>query len=496
MFETVELGRSLPKETYREEQERLRTELLKIQRRVEDEKLAVVILVGGVDGAGRGDVVNLINEWMDTRSISTVAFDDVTEEEHQRPPAWRYWMALPPKGSIAVLTGAWYTDTVLRRAGGELDDAELDAAMHRVASFERMLVDGGVLLIKLWLHISRAQQKKRFKKLRKRKATSWQVTDRDLKHHELYDDIRRVAARAIRITSTGESPWLVIEAGDRRYRRIEAARQVVKSIENRLRKPAVPSGSPAPLIDDPHTILDTLDLSQALSREVYTARLEKAQARLAALSRRASAVKVSTIVVFEGADAAGKGGAIRRIIAPLDARHYRVIRIAAPTDEELAHHYLWRFWRHLPRLGRFTIYDRSWYGRVLVERVEGFAHRSEWMRAYKEINDFEDQLVDFGIVLVKFWLHISSEEQLRRFEEREKTPWKQYKITDEDYRNREKANPYEAAANEMIERTSTESAPWTLVPSEDKRFARVTVLETLCERLEARLEDVEKASKR
>ncbi len=495
MFETVELGRTLPKESYREEQERLRAELLKIQRRVEDEKLAVVVLVGGVDGAGRGDVVNLINEWMDTRSISTVAFDEPTEEESQRPRAWRYWMALPPKGSIAVLTGAWYSETIARRAYGEIDDADLDTAMHNVAAFEQMLVDGGVLLIKLWLHISKEQQKKRFKKLRKRKETAWQVTDRDLKHHELYDELRWVAARAIRTTSTGEAPWLVIEAGDRRYRRIEAAKQVVRSIERRLARPPLPSGSPAPQIEDPHTILDTLDLTQALTREDYGVRLEKAQARLAELSRRASAAKVSTIIVFEGADAAGKGGAIRRIIAPLDARHYRVIRIAAPSDEEKAHHYLWRFWRHLPRLGRFTIYDRSWYGRVLVERVEGFAHRSEWARAYKEINDFEGQLVDFGIVLVKYWLHISSEEQLRRFQEREKTPWKQYKITDEDYRNREKANAYEAAASEMIERTSTEVAPWTLVESEDKRFARVKVLETLCDRLESRLVEVEKRRK-
>jgi len=492
MFETVELGRKLPKETYREEQERLRAELLKIQRRVEDDNLAVVVLVGGVDGAGRGDVVNLVNEWMDTRNISTVAFDQPTEEECQRPPAWRYWMAMPPRGSIGVFTGAWYTDPILRRAHGEIDDADLDTALHRVTAFERMLVDGGVLLIKLWLHISKKQQKKRFKKLRKRKETAWQVSEQDLKNHERYDEFRWVMSRTIRLTSTGEAPWVVIEAADRRYRRIEAAKQIVRSIERRLARPPLPSGSPAPEIDDPHTILDTLDLSQSLAREDYSTRLEKAQARLAELSRRASAAKVSTIVVFEGADAAGKGGAIRRIIAPLDARHYRVIRIAAPTDEEKAHHYLWRFWRHLPRLGRFTIYDRSWYGRVLVERVEGFAHPNEWMRAYKEINDFEGQLVNFGIVLAKYWLQISSEEQLRRFQEREKTPWKQYKITDEDYRNREKANAYEAAASEMIGRTSTELAPWTLVEAEDKRFARVKVVETLCDQLEARVVEVEK----
>ncbi|MEM6789629.1 MAG: polyphosphate:AMP phosphotransferase [Myxococcota bacterium] len=492
MFETVELGRHLDKETFRREQARLRTELLKIQRRVEEEKLAVVILVNGVDGAGRGDVVNVINEWMDVRNIATVAFDTPTDEEQQRPPAWRYWMALPPAGSIAVFTGAWYTGPICRRAYGETDDADLDQEMHRIVAFERMLHDAGIHIIKLWLHISEAQQKKTFKRLRRRKETAWRVTSRDLENQKRYAAFRRVTARSIRITSTGDAPWIVIEAADRRYRRVEAASQVLRSIETRLAQPAPPSGAPTPQAEDPFTILDTLDLSLRLEREAYSVRLERAQARLAELSRRASSAGVGTTIVFEGADAAGKGGAIRRIIAPLDARHYRVIRIAAPTDEELAHHYLWRFWRHLPRLGRFTIYDRSWYGRVLVERVEGVAHRREWSRAYKEINDFEGQLVDAGILLIKFWLHISAEEQLRRFEAREKTPWKQYKITDEDYRNRDKAHAYEAAASEMVGRTSSEMAPWTLVEAEDKRYARVKVVETVCDRLEAHLAAIDR----
>ena len=196
----------------------------------------------------------------------------------------------------------------------------------------------------------------------------------------------------------------------------------------------------------------------------------------------------SATLVFEGWDAAGKGGAVRRVVQAMDAREYRIIPVSAPTDEEKAHHYLWRFWRHLPRLGGTTVYDRSWYGRVLVERVEGFASRAEWMRAYQEINDFEEQLVDFGIVLIKFWLHISNEEQLRRFREREEMPWKRHKITPEDYRNREKWAEYELAANDMIGRTSTEYAPWTLVEGNDKRFARVKVLETVVERLAADLE--------
>jgi polyphosphate kinase 2 (PPK2 family) len=190
------------------------------------------------------------------------------------------------------------------------------------------------------------------------------------------------------------------------------------------------------------------------------------------------------ILVFEGWDAAGKGGVIRRITAAMDARDYRVIPIAAPNDEERAHHYLWRFWRQIPGAGRMTIFDRSWYGRVLVERVEGFATEAEWTRAYAEIVDFEQQLYDHRALILKFWIHIDSAEQLKRFRSRQDTPYKDYKITEEDYRNRERRNDYELAANEMLGRTWTEYAPWHLVEGNDKRFARIKVLKIICDQLE------------
>ena len=487
MFETAELGRSLTKEEHVKKAGELRTELLSVQHQLKSASFPVIILVNGVDGAGKGDVVNMLNEWMDTRDISSVAFGAATEEELNRPPAWRYWMALPPAGRIAIFTGAWYTSPILSRAYDETDDRELDAELLRVNAFEKALVDGGALIIKLWLHISKKGQKKRFKKLEQSRATRWRVTKRDWKHTKLYDKFRKVCERTIRETSTGEAPWRVIEAHDSRYRDVAVAEHVLACVKRRLESPLVLSGRPEPPTEDPETILDLLDLSRTIPKDIYKGKLGRLQGRLNELSRKASAQKVGVILLFEGADAAGKGGVIRRLLPALDARHCRVIQIAAPTDEEGAHHYLWRFWRHLPRLGRFTIYDRSWYGRVLVERVEGFASEQGWMRAYKEINDFEEQLVDFGIVLLKFWLHISSEEQLRRFQERERTPWKKYKITEEDYRNREKANQYERAANEMIERTSTEYAPWKLVQSEDKRFGRVQVLDTICKRLDKEL---------
>lgn len=235
----------------------------------------------------------------------------------------------------------------------------------------------------------------------------------------------------------------------------------------------------------PLTVLSGLDMTLQLPKRDYRAQLKECQARLNHLHREALKQKLSTILLFEGPDAAGKGGAIRRITAALDARYYEVIPIAAPTDEERAQHYLWRFWRHLSRAGRITIFDRSWYGRVLVERIEGFAAEDEWRRAYAEINEFEEQLTEHGIVLVKYWIHITRDEQLERFKAREKTPYKRWKLTGEDWRNREKWNAYAVAVNDIIEHNSTHNAPWTIVEGNDKCYARIKVVRTLCEQLES-----------
>jgi polyphosphate kinase 2 (PPK2 family) len=313
------------------------------------------------------------------------------------------------------------------------------------------------------------------------------VTRRDRRYYKRYDQFRRASERALRETSTGDARWTVIEGEDARYRNVTMARHVLARIRTHLQARVAVREHP-PMVEpktNPVTILDQLDLTQKVSGRAYENQLERWQGRLARAAREAYARGVGATLVFEGWDAAGKGGAIRRLIPALDARQFRIIPIAAPTEEERAHHYLWRFWRHLPGPGRVTIYDRSWYGRVLVERVEGFANEAEWRRAYKEINDFEEQLVESGMVLVKYWLHISGDEQLRRFKEREQIPWKRHKITEEDYRNREKSPLYEAAADEMIGRTSTEYAPWTLVEAESKHFGRIKVIKSFCKALEA-----------
>jgi AMP-polyphosphate phosphotransferase len=487
MFETAELGRKLSKRDYIAQVPGLRTELLKIQRELEDAPFSVVVVVAGNDSVIKEEVLNLLNEWLDARMVQTRAFDEWTEEERQRPEYWRYWMALPPHGQIAFFLDGWTSTAIERRLEGELDEGDFDTALQRAAAFEQDLVRNGTLLVKLWLHVGKAEQAKRLAQLEKSKQTRWRVSKRDWRRHERHAEHRAAAERALRLTSTGTAPWTVIESVDQRFRDVSVGRHLLDRLRARLDQSAPESDRrpPNPDVPDPVTILDSLDLTKQLGKTEYERELARLQAKLYRLSRKIEKKQRGVTLVFEGWDAAGKGGAIRRITRSLDARRYRVIPVSAPTDEEKAHHYLWRFWRHLPRLGRFTIYDRSWYGRVLVERIEAFASESEWMRAYAEINEFEEQLVTHGIIVAKFWLHISRDEQLRRFEARAKEPWKQHKLGREDFRNREKWNLYEGAANEMIGRTSTEYAPWTLIEAEDKRWGRVAVLRALTEHLES-----------
>ena len=496
MFEVAELGHTVDKAEYKARVPELRTRLLTLQQRLLAADFPVLVLVSGVDGAGKGATVNLLNEWLDPRHLRTYAFGPKSDEERERPDYWRFWRALPPRGRIGIYVGSWYSDPIADRLHERIGDAQLDTRLQRVRAFERMLADDGALVIKFWLHLSRAAQKERLDALAADPETAWRVTRQDREHLNLYERFRGVAEHTLRETSTGEIPWVIVEGTDPRYRHLTVGQHVADRIEAHLaersdrgRRPAEGSRHIAtPTESDPRTVLDTVDLSQALPKKDYKAALHEQQNRLSRLSRRAAERGVSSIVVLEGWDAAGKGGVIRRIVPALDARHFQVIQVAAPTDEERAHHYLWRFWRHIPRAGNTTLYDRSWYGRVLVERVEGLCGEAEWLRAYAEIDDFERQLAEHGIVLVKFWLHIDPDEQLRRFREREQVPWKQHKITEEDYRNREKRALYEHAVNDMVERTGTEFAPWTLVAANDKRHARIQALKTFCERLEAALD--------
>ncbi len=487
MFASAELGQSLSREQYDAALPELRARLLQAQLELRGGKFPVIVIVSGADGAGKGELVHRLNEWLDPRGVETHAFWGCSDEERERPPYWRFWRALPGRGRIGILFGSWYTEPILARVGGRMKRAGFDLALERIADFEQMLAADGALIVKFWLHLAKRDQKKRLRKLEK----EGRLGPDDWKHYQLYERFVRVSERAVRRTDTGAAPWHVIEATDRRHRELTAGTLLCQALRARLDRPVAPPATapapaPRPLLRARRvSVLDRVDLSARLAEAEYERQLARQQATLSRLAWEAHARRRSLVLVFEGWDAAGKGSAIRRVTQALDPRLYRVVGIAAPTDEERAQHYLWRFWRHLPRAGFVTIFDRSWYGRVLVERVEGFARPDEWQRAYHEINAFEEQLVGHGILLAKFWLHLSPAEQLRRFKERQTVAYKRHKITDEDWRNRKKWPDYRRAVDEMVARCSTEFAPWTLVAGDDKRHARIQILKTVVGRLRA-----------
>jgi len=492
MFEAAELGRKVPKETYKRRAPKVRQQLLALQQQLRAAPFPAILIFQGVDAAGKSESVNLLNAWMDPRWIVTRAFGDPSDEERERPEHWRFWRELPARGRLGLYLSSWYSRPVLDRVYRRTSRVEFEHQLARIAELEKMLADDGALILKFWMHLDKQTQRKRLRALEKDPLTRWRVTKLQWKHWKLYGRFIAAAEQAIRVTSTPQAPWTIVEGRDEEYRTLAVAETLRDAVRARLSGEAAradraagkaASGEPSVAGASGPTILSGLDMTQRVDKDAFERELLKKQGELNRLQRRASARGVSTILVFEGWDAAGKGGAIRRVTAALDARDYQVIPIAAPTDEELAHHYLWRFWRHLPRAGRVTIFDRSWYGRVLVERVEGFAPPADWRRAFTEINQFEDQLIAHGIVLVKYWLHVTPDEQLRRFKERRQSPLKNWKITGEDWRNRKRWPAYEHAVNEMVERTSTHDAPWTLVEGNDKYYARIKVLQTLCDRL-------------
>jgi polyphosphate:AMP phosphotransferase len=503
MFETAELGQELSRKEFDERMPKLREALLIAQNRLRSADFQVIVVFAGVDGAGKGESVNLLNQWMDPRWLKIEAFDEPTQDEIERPEYWRFWRALPNRGDIGILSSTWYSRPLIDRVMNGDDQAHFESRLDEICAFERTLADDGALLVKFWLHLGRDAQEKRFQELGSDPLQSWRVTETDWENWRHFDDFVDVGGRIINRTSAGHAPWHIVEGRDEYYRGLRVGELLLEALNDRLDRfdeEQSRNGNSKKANDEndkqengkakrktPLTVLSNLHLDKKISKKGYREQLELLKGRLNGLQRRAHAVGATSVMVFEGQDAAGKGGAIRRITGALDARKVHVYPVAAPTDEELAQHYLWRFWRRLPRAGHFAIFDRSWYGRVLVERVEGFATEAEWHRAFAEINAFEEQLVDHGTALMKFFLHIDPDEQDRRFEQRRKIAYKRHKLTEEDLRNRERWNDYEIAVHDMVERTSTLKAPWVLVEGNDKRYARIKILETICEQLEEKL---------
>lgn len=477
LFDQAETGARVDKKSFERVVPNLRVDLINAQYELKQADFPVIVLIGADDRIAADELVDTLNEWMDARYINMHWFGRPTEEERERPRPWRYWRELPGKGQIGVFVGAWATNPIAERMFGKDGQAAFERRLEHIRRFEQTLVDDGALLLKFWLHLPRKEHEKRALGARDGDDKYWKFIDEDWKIYKTLDQALPLCEQLIQATSTPRTPWHLVESTDKRHRDLNIARQLLQAIRQRLDEPAaVPEKSPTEAPTAPcRGPLDQVKLAASIDYDAYKIQLRKHQRKIQQRSLKAAHQAYSSVLVFEGWDAAGKGGVIRRLTQAMQARDYRIIPVAAPTDEELTRHYLWRFWRRLPRAGKVAIFDRSWYGRVLVERVEGYAPQAVWERAYDEINDFEAQLVEFGINVQKFWLHIDPDEQLRRFKAREQTPYKKYKITDEDYRNRGKWEAYVCAVNEMVERTSTGQAPWHLIPANSKRHARVQV---------------------
>ena len=509
MLEKVDLSKKLSKEEYKEKMSHLETRIGQLQRECKALKIPIMIVFEGFGAAGKGLQIGRLIQSMDPRGFHVFPIKNETEEERMHPFLWRFWTKTPEKGRIAIYDGSWYRRALIDRFEKRTKEKELPEAFHSINSFEKQLTDDGTVIIKLFLDISRKEQKKRFEKLQKNKETAWRVTQGDLERNAKYNEYAAMMEDMLFKTDTDYAPWTIIEATDRRFATVKIYTTVIKAMADQIEKLArqkkkvtadqetedhmnvseVAREADKELRELQVSILSKADLSLKYSREEYEEKLDKLQKKIEKLHGELYRRRIPVVLGFEGWDAGGKGGAIKRLTAKMDARGYAVNPTASPNDIEKAHHYLWRFWRAMPKAGHVAIFDRTWYGRVMVERIEGFCTKEEWQRAYKEINDMEKDLYDAGAVVIKFWMHIDKDEQERRFRERQENPEKQWKITDEDWRNREKWDQYEDAVNQMLLRTSTDYAPWVVVEGNDKYYARVKVLKTVVDAIEERLKE-------
>lgn len=472
-----------------------------LQRACKENKIPVYITFDGYDGAGKGVQIGRLIQALDPRGFDVYTGDKDTEEERFRPFLWRFATHAPVDGRITIYDTSWYRRVQADRFDGKLKEKETEQAFEDILAFEKCLTDGGVVLIKLFLDITEKEQAKRFKKLESSRETAWRVTEAEEERNKHFGKYKKISEEMIRRTDTMSAPWHVIDAKEKEDTALAVMKTVADTLEHALEEKKngkEPEIFEKPLPPDRYAkgILSKADLTKTIEEAEYRKKLDKLQKKLELLHGELYRLRIPVILGFEGWDAAGKGGAIKRLTSHLDPRGYKVCPTASPNDLEKSHHYLWRFWNNVPKAGHIAIFDRTWYGRVMVERIEGFCTEADWHHAYKEINDMEAHFVHSGALVLKFWIQIDKDEQERRFNDRMKNPEKQWKITDEDWRNREKWDSYVLAVNEMLEKTSTKDAPWIVVEGNSKWYARIKVLETVADAMEKKIKEVEKDRKK
>jgi len=492
MLANLNLSQKVSKPEFKEIIFKHELKLGELQRQARELGIPIIFLFEGWDAAGKGTLINQLTLAMDPRGFSVYSINPPTNEEQRRPFLWRFWIRTPSKERIVLFDKSWYSRVLVERVDCIVDKKIWQKAYDDIVVFEKQLIDDGIIIIKFFLHISKEEQKKRFNKLLSNPSTSWKITKKDWKHHKQYEKYIQAIEDMLSKTHTDYAPWTVVEAHDKRFAIVKVFETTIRTIESKINQLAETKkkwvkNSNIIVSQNYESILDKVDLTCSLEREVYNNQLKIYQNRILELEHEVYVHRIPVIILYQGWDAAGKGGNIKRLVQNMDPRGYEVVTISAPNDLEKSDHYLWRFWKNIPKTGHFTIFDRSWYGRVIVERIEGFCFQHEWKRAYHEINQFEKELTDFGTILIKFWLHIDPDEQLRRFKDREITPHKKWKLNDEDWRNREKWDLYKIAVEDMLRKTNTDYAPWTIVESNNKLYARNKTLRTVINEIEKRV---------
>ena len=475
-----------PKDELKERLSKSQNRLYDLQMKIKEHKLPVLVLFEGWSAAGKGSMIGKIIKNIDPRFFKVATMSAPTEEETRRPFLYRYMKEIPEEGKFAFLDSGWMEQTTKDVLKGDLSGEDYEKRIESIRRFERQLTDNGYLVLKFFMEIDKEEQKTRMQKLLDKPDTSWRVTGFDKWQNEHYKKCEKVFDRYLKDTNLPTSPWYIIDAGNKKWAELQVLETLVSNIDTALQnqKHSVPIPQNVfPLVKMPK--LSEVDLSDKfIDEKEYQQKLKVLQSRLGELHNRLYRKRVPVIITYEGWDAAGKGGNIKRVTGALDPRGYEVHPIASPEPHEKARHYLWRFWTRLPKDGHIAVFDRTWYGRVMVERLEGFCSENDWKRAYNEINEFEKELHDWGAVIIKFWVQIDKDTQLERFTERQNNPEKQWKITDEDWRNREKWDQYEMAVDEMLKKTSTTYAPWHILESVDKKYARIKALKIIIKELE------------